>query len=222
MYRIATPGRPQKSVGDYYLFPAVLFLFVGETCGLPRANTVRPYHVSGEIFVISPLRTSRFFVVAFNFLMRTGLCVGSFFMTTFSFPAFGKMQFTVRGLFLGCGFCDRLGDLLGYLIGRRFSGRIFRFRHVFGGGICCVLGFCGAVLTACGRRWYARYQTKHENQYQKRQKDLLHVSHAFCLRMRSQATAAYLQYPRPQRSCIRSARQARAGDQVFRWWVALW
>ena len=39
----------RKSVGDYYLLPAELFLFVGETCGLPRANTVRPYRVLGKL-----------------------------------------------------------------------------------------------------------------------------------------------------------------------------
>ena len=33
-------------------------LSVGETCGLPRANAVRPYRVLGKYFVISPLRTS--------------------------------------------------------------------------------------------------------------------------------------------------------------------
>ena len=31
------------------------FLFVGETCGLPRANTVRPYRVLVKGFAISPL-----------------------------------------------------------------------------------------------------------------------------------------------------------------------
>ena len=40
----------RKSVGDYYLLPAELFLFVGETCGLPRANAVRPYRVLGKLF----------------------------------------------------------------------------------------------------------------------------------------------------------------------------
>ena len=35
-----------------YLFVycgTIFFLFVGETCGLPRANTVRPYRVSGKL-----------------------------------------------------------------------------------------------------------------------------------------------------------------------------
>ena len=43
------------SVGANYLFTAELFLSVGETCGLPRANAVRPYRVLGKYFAISPL-----------------------------------------------------------------------------------------------------------------------------------------------------------------------
>ena len=39
-----------KSIGDYYLFSAEqFFLFAGETCGLPRANTVRPYRALGKL-----------------------------------------------------------------------------------------------------------------------------------------------------------------------------
>ena len=39
-----------KSIGDYYLFSAdQICLSVGETCGLPRANTVRPYRALGNL-----------------------------------------------------------------------------------------------------------------------------------------------------------------------------
>ena len=39
-----------KSIGDYYLFSAdQICLSVGETCGLPRANTVRPYRALGKL-----------------------------------------------------------------------------------------------------------------------------------------------------------------------------
>ena len=46
----------KESVGVYIcLLRNNFFLFVGETCGLPRANTVRPYRVLVKGFAISPL-----------------------------------------------------------------------------------------------------------------------------------------------------------------------
>ena len=45
------------------------FLFVGETCGLPRANTVRPYRVLVKGFAISPL-TVHALGVRFCYAMR--------------------------------------------------------------------------------------------------------------------------------------------------------
>ena len=48
------------------------FLFVGETCGLPRANTVRPYRVLVKGFAISPLTLhalTAVFFIGFLFLV---------------------------------------------------------------------------------------------------------------------------------------------------------
>ena len=58
----ATPDRHSKSVGVSLCFLRIKFCVpVGETCGLPRANTVRPYRVLG----ISPLTVH---AVGFRFL----------------------------------------------------------------------------------------------------------------------------------------------------------
>ena len=38
---------------------------VGETCGLPRANTVRPYRALGKHFIISPLSVHYIGLVVF-------------------------------------------------------------------------------------------------------------------------------------------------------------
>ena len=46
---IAKTPTDLESVGVNYLFPAEQFLLVGETCGLPRANTVRPYGVGDTL-----------------------------------------------------------------------------------------------------------------------------------------------------------------------------
>ena len=55
-----------KSVGANYLFTAKLFLSVGETCGLPRANAVRPYRVLVKDFAISPLNLHTLVAFLFN------------------------------------------------------------------------------------------------------------------------------------------------------------
>ena len=45
-----TPTDLKKSVGvNFCLLRDNFHSSVGETCGLPRANTVRPYRVSGKI-----------------------------------------------------------------------------------------------------------------------------------------------------------------------------
>ena len=49
------PDRPLRICRGYLFVYSGAFLSVGETCGLPRANTVRPYRVLGKYFVISPL-----------------------------------------------------------------------------------------------------------------------------------------------------------------------
>ena len=49
------PDRPLRICRGYLFVYSGAFLSVGETCGLPRANTVRPYHVLVKDFAISPL-----------------------------------------------------------------------------------------------------------------------------------------------------------------------
>ena len=68
MYYNRNPRQTLKSVGVNYLFTAELFLSVGETCGLPRANAVRPYRVLVKDFAISPLILHA---------LRSALCFGN-------------------------------------------------------------------------------------------------------------------------------------------------
>jgi len=49
------PRQTLKICRGFSLFTAELFLSVGETCGLPRANAVRPYRVLVKDFAISLL-----------------------------------------------------------------------------------------------------------------------------------------------------------------------
>ena len=49
------PDRPLRICRGYLFVYSGAFLSVGETCGLPRANTVLPYHVLVKEFAISPL-----------------------------------------------------------------------------------------------------------------------------------------------------------------------
>ena len=56
---------PARPVVMTCLLRSKFSLSVMAFCERPRANTVRPYRVSGQCFVISPLRTSRFTCKAF-------------------------------------------------------------------------------------------------------------------------------------------------------------
>ena len=68
--------RYKKSIGVYYLFSAdQICLSVGETCGLPRANTVRPYRASGKLpYEKEPLKwlfcCGTPISIAWNFILR--------------------------------------------------------------------------------------------------------------------------------------------------------
>ena len=125
-------------------------------------------------------------------------------------PTLGKMQFTVRGLFLGGfggGLCDGRGGLcvrlrLGHGIG---LGLFFGLR----------LGLCRAVQAALGRygNGNAADKVQRQKRNQKNRDNLAQINHAFCLQMPRQAATALPQNLHSQGSCIRSF-----GQEQARWW----